>query len=174
MNRFLYIPWSSAHPLHVKKAFVKAELTRFAMVSSEVEFFAEACRQFYGNLRRRGYPPQTLENWFGQVSYGQRQIFLNAVKQETDLAPLMLSGQYNPVWDSINVGEILQKARRCWSLETELPDTLQQPLIRSLRKSTSLGDLLSVWNKTILHPAMFVSEKDENSSLALVPGLVHR
>jgi hypothetical protein len=158
MNKFLYIPWSSAHPLHVKKAFVKAELTRFVMVSSEVGYFAESRRQFYGNLRRRGYPPQILENWFTQVDYSQRRIILDNLVQEDDIAPLMLTGQYNPVWEYINVNEIIMKARRAWNLEKELPETLEQPLIRSLRKSTSLGDMLSVWNKTMLHPTMVMSE----------------
>jgi hypothetical protein len=158
MNRFLYIPWSSAHPLHVKKAFVKAELIRFATVSSQVEYFADARRQFYGNLRRRGYPPQVLDAWFTQVCYSQRQIFLAPRKDKEDQAPLMLAGQYNPVWEFINVDQILRKALPAWSLERELPESLTLSLIRSLRRTTSLGDLLSVWNKTTLHPVNTSSE----------------
>lgn len=150
LNKHLYIPWSSAHPLHVKKAFVKAELIRFAIVSSEVGYFAESRRQFYGNLRRRGYPPETLENWFLQVSFEKRAVYLDLAKPEEDIAPLMLSGQYNPVWEYINVEEISRAMRRGFSLEKELPDSLKQPLIRSLRRSTNLSDLLSMWNKTIL------------------------
>jgi len=158
MNRHLYIPWSSAHPLHVKKAFVKAELIRFAILSSEVGYFADARSQFYGNLRRRGYPSQALENWFQQVSYDDRPLLLSSVKKETS-APLMLSGQYNPVWEYINVDEVLRSARQGWLLEKNLPDALQEPLIRSLRRSTSLFDLLSAWNKTILHSTILSSEK---------------
>jgi hypothetical protein len=159
MNRHLYIPWSSAHPLHVKKAFVKAELIRFAIVSSEVGYFAEARSQFYGNLRRRGYPPQALENWFEQVSYDDRPLFLAPKVARDEVVPLMLSGQYNPVWEYINVGEIIGSARQSWSQEMNLPESLQQPLIRSLRRYTSLFDLLSTWNKTILHPSMLSSER---------------
>lgn len=158
MNKHLYIPWSSAHPSHVKKAFVKAELIRFAIVSSKVEYFADARRQFYGNLRRRGYPIVALDNWFRQVSYEQRPLYLSRKKQVQQEAPLMLSGQYNPVWEYINVDEIIRQARRYWFWEKELPDSLQQPLIRSLRRYTSLGDLLSMWNKTVLHPPMLDSE----------------
>ncbi|OAQ57234.1 reverse transcriptase (RNA-dependent DNA polymerase) domain-containing protein [Pochonia chlamydosporia 170] len=160
MNRHLYIPWSSAHPLHVKKAFVKAELIRFAIISSEVEYFADARSQFYGNLRRRGYPSQVLENWFKQVSYEQRAIFLSPKEDKEMVAPLMLSGRYNPVWEYINVDEILRSAREGWNLERNLPETLQQPLIRSLSRHTSLFDLLSAWNKTILHTDMLSDETD--------------
>jgi hypothetical protein len=142
----------------VKKAFVKAELIRFAILSSEVGYFADARSQFYGNLRRRGYPSQALENWFQQVSYDDRPLLLSSVKKETS-APLMLSGQYNPVWEYINVDEVLRSARQGWLLEKNLPDALQEPLIRSLRRSTSLFDLLSAWNKTILHSTILSSEK---------------
>ncbi|KNG79890.1 hypothetical protein ANOM_011893 [Aspergillus nomiae NRRL 13137] len=159
MNKHLYIPWSSAHPPHVKKAFVKAELIRFAIVSSEVGYFADARSQFYGNLRRRGYPSEVLDNWFRQVSYEQRPLYLAPKeKSEKQEAPLMLSGQYNPVWEYINVEEIIRQARRHWFQEKELPDSLKQPLIRSLRRYTSLGDLLSMWNKTVLHFPMLESE----------------
>jgi hypothetical protein len=158
MNKHLYIPWSSAHPSHVKKAFVKAELIRFAIVSSKVEYFADARIQFYGNLRRRGYPVAVLDDWFRQVSYEQRPLYLSREKQVQQEAPLMLSGQYNPVWEYINVDEILRTAKQYWNWEKELPNSLQQPLIRSLRRYTSLGDLLSMWNKTILHPPMVESE----------------
>jgi len=158
MNRHLYIPWSSAHPLHVKKAFVKAELIRFAMVSSEIGYFADARAQFYGNLRRRGYPSEALENWFRQVSYDNRPLFLSSQKETEQHAPLMLSGQYNPVWEYINVEEVMRAARPSWNQEKNLPESLNQPLIRSLSRSTSLFDLLSVWNKTILHPHTQSSE----------------
>jgi hypothetical protein len=149
MNRHLYIPWSSAHPLHVKKGFVKAELTRFTMLCSTFEYFADARKEFYGNLRRRGYPPQTLNEWFSQVHYGSRSLVLLRKKEEASAAPLMLPGHYNPVWDFVDVKEVIATARRHWSQE-ELPDDLQMPLIRSLGRTTSLFDLLSVWNKTTL------------------------
>lgn len=70
----------------------------------------------------------------------------------------MLSGQYNPVWEYINVNEVIRTARGEWSQEKSLPESLQQPLIRSLSRYTSLFDLLSVWNKTILHPPTLSSE----------------
>lgn len=150
MNKFLYIPWSSAHPSSVKKGFVKAELTRFAILCSRPEYFADARQEFYGNLRRRGYPAQTLGQWFLQVHYGDRaQLLLPADNAEDQQAPLMLPGHYNPVWDYVDVNEVLAAAKRNWN-QDELPDSLQVPLIRSLGRTTSLFDMLSTWNKTIL------------------------
>jgi len=149
MNRFLYIPWSSAHPLHVKKGFVKAELSRFAIICSKPEYFAEARQEFYGNLRRRGYPAKTLIEWFQQVHYDSRAAILLPKKQDEKFSPLMLSGHYNPVWDYVDVKEVLNAARQFWVKE-ELPSSLEEPLIRSLGRTTSLFDLVSTWNKTLL------------------------
>lgn len=149
MNRHLYIPWSSAHPSHVKKGFVKAELIRFAIICSTHEYFADARREFYGNLRRRGYPAQTLNEWFKQVTYDSRPVLLLFRKKEEDKAPLMLSGHYNPVWDYVDVNKVITEARRFW-IKEELPDVLQEPLIRSLGRTKSLFDLMSAWNKTVL------------------------
>jgi hypothetical protein len=165
MNRHLYIPWSSAHPPHVKRGFVKAELTRLAIVCSEIEYFVDARNNFYGNLRRRGYPPQTLEEWFQQVQYNSRPSLLHKQIMKEEEVPLMLSGHYNPVWEYINVGEVMSEARRFWSLEKELPPALEQPLIRSLGRSTNLSDLLSSWNKTILHP--HTTDADLEAALVL-------
>lgn len=151
MNRHLYIPQSSAHPLHVKKGFVKAELTRLAILCSKPEFFAEARREFYGNLRRRGYAAQTLQEWFKSVQYGSRPQLLLPKEKLREFAPLMLPGHYNPVWDYVDVKEIIATARRFWGQE-ELPASLKEPLIRSLGRTTSLFDLMSAWNKTILNP----------------------
>jgi hypothetical protein len=149
MNRHLYIPWSSAHPEHVKKGFVKAELTRYIMLSSHHEYFADARKELYSNLRRRGYPPEKLAEWFQQVQYSSRPTLLLDKPITEDKVPLMLPGHYNPVWEYINAKEVISAARRFWVKE-ELPDTLEEPLIRSLGRTTSLFDLLSAWNKTTL------------------------
>ena len=52
MNKYLYIPWSSAHPEHVKKAFVKAKMTRYCTISSRNEDFQDCCANFFKNLRK--------------------------------------------------------------------------------------------------------------------------
>lgn len=149
LNKHLYIPWSSAHPLATKKGFVKAELTRLAIICSRPGYYADARQEFYGNLRRRGYPPKELDQWFTQVNYRDRPKMLLPKEEASTGAPLMLRGHYNPVWDYVDVKEVLRVAKWKWSKE-ELPETLQQPLIRSLGRTKSIFDLMSTWNKTTL------------------------
>jgi hypothetical protein len=145
MNKFMYIPWSSAHPETVKKSFVKAELTRFRTICSLERYFMDARRQFYENLRRRGYPSNILENWFSKVSYSDR----HKSKTLRSSKPLLLPSSYNDVWKYVSVREVRSAMMRQWT-KGEIPDTLNQPLLKSLHRTDSIFDLISVWNKTVL------------------------
>ena len=55
INKYLYIPWLSAHPLSVKKAFVKAKLTQFTTIYSQEKYYIETTLLLYRNLYYRGY-----------------------------------------------------------------------------------------------------------------------
>lgn len=60
MNTHMYIPWLSAYPITVKRSFVKAELTRFAIICSEELGYLQAVDHFFAHLKRCGYPLDTL------------------------------------------------------------------------------------------------------------------
>lgn len=170
MNKFLYIPFSSAHPLPVKKAFVKAELTRFIIICSEEPFFAETCRFFYLNLRRRGYPAEVLKPWFKQRSYKDRQLLWSS--DEKPVIPVLLPSKYNEVWEYINVNELMKEVRTEW-LKGPLPETLSGPLLKSLSRTTNLGDLIARWNLTMLDlraPAPPPAESTTAASETAAPG----
>lgn len=76
LNRYLYVPFTSAHPRHQLRGFVKGELMRFARVCSQRTFFDTARRAFWLHLRLRGYPRAWLTEAFAQVDYSQRAAFL--------------------------------------------------------------------------------------------------
>jgi len=152
MNKHLYIPWSSAHPLHVKKAFVKAELTRFRMISSNEQYFVDTSLFFRRNLRRRGYPANILDSWFQKVRYSDRPLSFLPKREDRDV-PLLLPSRYNQVWEYINVGTVLQAMRDEW-FKGEVPPALRSQLIRSLSRSSNVFDLTSAWNMTILNDGL--------------------
>jgi hypothetical protein len=149
MNRFLYIPWSSAHPDTVKKGFVKAELTRFVTNCSLERYYVETASFFRYCLRRRGYPKETLDNWMRQVSYANRSVYLLSRKTSHSPGPLMLPSEYNPVWEYVNMKELTAKIRVEWSKDT-IPEALDVPVIKSLKRTTALQDMMTLWNLTIL------------------------
>lgn len=152
MNKHLYIPWSSAHSLHVKKAFVKAELTRFHTNSTEEQYFVDTCVFFRRNLRRWGYPAKVLNSWFTTVRYSERPLdFL--LRKETLSVPLLLPSHYNGIWEYINVQKVLKAMQDEW-FKGDVPPSLQLPLIKSLSRSVNVFDLTSAWNMTTLKEAL--------------------
>ena len=140
----MYIPWSSAHPISVKKAFVKAERTRFKLICSEESDFHNAEQFFFANLLRRGYPKKQLLHWFS--------LPLEKVNKEVKRhRPLILPSSYNPVWEYMNVSKIsqyfLQKAEE---RGISLPDSVTDGLLLSLKRTRNFYDLFCQTNLTIL------------------------
>jgi len=150
MNKHQYIPWSSAHPETVKRAFVKAELTRFMIICSHEEFFEERVREFYEALSRRGYPANMLKKWRIMVAFKDRPLQLRKKKDSAPGLPLMLPSSYDEIWEYIDVKSVLMKMRNTWRSLGVLPDSLNGPLIKSLRRTENLFDKISVWNKAVL------------------------
>lgn len=151
LNRHQYIPWSSAHPLSVKRAFVKAELTRFMILSSKRSLFEERRTEFYEALGRRGYPSNTLDVWKKLVKYEDRAYHLSKVKEVPRGLPLMLPSDYDQTWEYVDLKAVFETMRKEWANCGELlPETLLGPLIKSLRRTDNLFDKLSSWNKAIL------------------------
>lgn len=154
MNQHQYIPWSSAHPETVKRAFVKAEMTRFMIISSTKKLYEEKLREFMTALGRRGYPSDKLQNWKRLVKYEDRLISLSKRKESSIGLPLMLPSSYDEVWEYIDMRKVFEVMRTCWNtMEEPLPESLHGPLIKSLRRTENLFDKFSAWNKAILREA---------------------
>lgn len=142
LNKYMYIPFSSGHPLSVKKALVKAEISRMNTICSTDEFRAECKKRFRLNLYRRGYPSTLLDRWFSEP-----------VKRPTERkAFLMLPSAYNPVWEYIDMG----KLENAWKkntvkLQKHLPEELRDPrFIKCLKRGWNMYDIYNRENITVL------------------------
>jgi hypothetical protein len=149
MNKHQYIPWSSAHPESVKRSFVKAELTRYMIVSSQKSFFEESKEMFFMNLRRRGYPADKLVEYGKQVDYKSRSSVLreSGKKRLEKQTLLLLPSSYNEVWNMLNLKDVCDVMLKIWVHDkVEIPDSLKGPIIKSLRRSENLHDKVAQWN----------------------------
>jgi hypothetical protein len=151
-NKHQYIPWSSAHPESVKKAFIKAELTRFMIISSQKQLFEERVVEFMQALARRGYPGNILTPWLKQVQYEERQAALSKRKPPGFKGlPLMLPSTYDEIWEYIDLHSVFQRMIIEWAYVDEFfLESLRGPLIKSLRRTDNLFDKFSGWNKAVL------------------------
>lgn len=162
MNQHQYIPWSSAHPKTVKKAFIKAELTRYMVISSTRRLFEEKASEFMKALGRRGYPSTILHIWKKQVNYEDRSYTLSKRKDASVRGqPLMLPSSYDEVWEYTDLRDVFKTMMDEWIKCGEpLPLSLFGPLIKSLKRTENMFDKFSSWNKAVLR------------SYFVVPGLV--
>jgi len=149
MNKHQYIPWSSAHPESVKRSFVKAQLTRYIIVSSQKSFFEESKEMFFMNLRRCGYPADKLVEYGRQVDYKSRSSVLreSGMKRLEKQTPLLLPSSYNEVWNMLNLKNVCDIMLKIWVHDkVEIPDSLKGPIIKSLQRSENLYDKVTQWN----------------------------
>jgi hypothetical protein len=75
-NAYAYLPYGSFHARHVFRGWVKAEVVRLLTHSSNPDNWIRDCRLFFQHLRGRGYPVKEISAIFEQISWNQRQEFL--------------------------------------------------------------------------------------------------
>lgn len=76
MNLYLYIPWSSHHPVAAKRSFIQTELMRYIRNTSAASEYFTLKHIFYQRLRDRGYPRAFLTPLFNSIWYEDRSFFL--------------------------------------------------------------------------------------------------
>ena len=79
MNKYLFLPFQSAHPLSVFKAWITCYIQRIRVLCSIDEMFETHKEKFRNRLKRRGYPIKLLDQIFGEQH--SRNILL--LKQQT-------------------------------------------------------------------------------------------
>lgn len=75
-NLYQYITFFSEHPVDLKIGFIRGELLRYALRSSEYDFYQELRETFWTRLRVRGYPASFLRPIFTNVHYSDREDLL--------------------------------------------------------------------------------------------------
>jgi hypothetical protein len=69
MNRFLYLPFSTAHPMHIKTGWITGELIRIQRYSTLRINYNISKRLFYDRLLARCYPRKFLDIVFARCSF---------------------------------------------------------------------------------------------------------
>lgn len=96
-NKYLYLPFKSQHPSHIKKSMITTELKRYIRISSNIKYYFEIRELFYLRLRSRGYKINFLLPIFNSVSYNIRNNLLKEKEEKpskTD-SNIFFSIEYN-------------------------------------------------------------------------------
>ena len=77
-NKYMYIPFKSAHPRHTIKNYILGELKRYVRINTEEFNFLKIRNKFFLRLRNRGFEKKKLTRWFSEVRYSLRAKYLGA------------------------------------------------------------------------------------------------
>ena len=75
-NKYMYIPYKSAHPRHTIKNYVIGELKRYVRINTEELNFLKIKNRFFLRMRNRGFKKYKLSHWFSEVKFSSRAKFL--------------------------------------------------------------------------------------------------
>lgn len=140
VNRYLYLPYSTATPRHILSGFIKGELIRYIKrCSAASDFFRMKCL-FWMRLRARGYPLAFLRAAFLLApNYAQRDSLLavrSPLQSATDTRDHVLILDFSPQLKALNLRTVLYEHRAL------LPAHLRTQFIVAWRVPTKLAALL--------------------------------
>jgi hypothetical protein len=147
-NQFLYLPFSSFHPPHMKRAFVKSGLIVLVINSSQEFLYSMERSLFYKRLRARGYPLSFLAPIFASVSYNDRSTYL-AKKTTASAAGLsFLSLPYNARFASCAISSITHRHWNILKVDEKIGRVLTRAPILSWSKDSTISDKINSLEKT--------------------------
>ena len=142
-NPFLYLPFNSAHPLAVKKGFIKGRLISLVRSSSTFEAYLQERLKLVQRLTSRAYPFSFLQPILASVTYAQREKYLESKSRHETPMPLVLTLPYNQRTLALKPSSLVRKHWKD-SFKEICPRLTRPPLI-CFRKSHSLRFFVKQW-----------------------------
>ena len=147
MNNYLYLPFSSTHPLPVLKGWIKGELIRYKRLTTESIKLEYTCLLFLGRLLQRGYPMRFIFSIYYNVSSEPAHVPLLSrlpANAEVISAPLVMKYTNEAVYFQIK--RRLKDMQLLIDMEIIKRNPNPSKLLKvfiSYKKTQSLGDILT-------------------------------
>jgi hypothetical protein len=147
LNRFLYLPFTSAHPLPVKKGFIRGELIRIVRASSSFKLYLDDRAKFIAHLRVRGYPFRLIKDICQSVTYKQRQHWLQERKSGGKKAqiPLVLKLPFHNRSHAVKPSSAVRQHWRGLEADARLKKLFPRPPLIAYRKGRDLRYWITRW-----------------------------
>ena len=109
-NQFMYLPFSSHHPVHMKKAFVKGLASNLVITCGTFSTYIQELSLCYDRLRHRGYPLSLLAPILKSIKYSARadRLAPRATGATADIKVLKLP--YNSIFCTLPAGRLVRDA----------------------------------------------------------------
>ena len=96
----LYLPFSSSHPSHCKRAVPFGVALRIKRNCSTNDFLQNRCKEYRRYLKSQNYPAELVDKQFDKaLSISRSELLSKKVKLDKKVFPLVLD--YNPILPDI-------------------------------------------------------------------------
>ena len=140
------IPWSSAHPLDVKRGTFSSEISRLATLCSQKSEYLNQCKEAVNLYVGRGYPKNLVTSWLkSQKDIRWRDRIANKkllVEDETATTYFTLKTQFNEAWKTFNVRELQTRIHAQWGEEVKAVDS---PTVSGRSEERRVGKECKHW-----------------------------
>jgi len=139
------IPWSSGHPLDVKRGTFSSEISRLATLCSEKPVYLNQCNEAVNLYIGRAYPSALVTSWL-KVQQEKRWELRIADKtaEEPTRTFFTLKTYFNEAWKGFNVHELQTRIMSEW--KRYLPDA---PVVLGRRTRDHEGGVIPRQRKRV-------------------------
>ena len=147
LNYYERLPFSSSHPLLVKRGAFLGEMSRMACLCSFKKDYKTAVYQVLDIYLHRGYPIGMLNFW---MKNNYKSKWQSRVLKEKDTNEeqehLWLKSEYNPLWSKIDLPRIFSTMSD--ELKRNFPSLKDDTRLRmSLHRTKNFFDWVNAFNK---------------------------
>ena len=137
----LYLPFSSSHPAHCKRAIPYGVALRIRRNCSTDEFLNKRCVEYKGYLKSQGYSAVLVDKQFDRaLSIERSELLKKNAKPEKKVFQLVMD--YNPILPDIQ--KIIQKHAHLLRSSPELLETFpSKSIFPACRRTKNLKDILA-------------------------------
>ena len=109
------IPWVSHHPLDVKRGVYIGELSRLAVLCSNLDNYIGAIKDLNALYLKRGYPLELVMTWCRKNIRTRWENRFTSREVEHDEGVLVLKSRFNDVWNWFSAAELGKTVTEYWS-----------------------------------------------------------
>ena len=151
----LYLPFSSSHPSHCKRAIPYGVALRIKRNCSTDQFLNKRCEEYKGYLCSQNYSKELVDRQFEKALSNERsELLTKRVKPKKKVFPLVLD--YNPILPDIQ--QVIKKHSHLLRLSPELLEIFpSKSIFPAYRRTKNL--------KEILAPSKFRNIEARNETL---------
>ena len=145
LNSYERLPFTSAHPLHVKRTAFLGKVSRISRLCSKYDTYYNEIAHVRDLYLKRPYPPHLLYLWIRQEARNRWDSRYRNKNEALEGSPFWLKSVYNNVRKHIDL-------RKVWSAMEETLNKAETPLAEydsiklSLKKFRNLGEINNKMN----------------------------